>query len=133
MNSHSVETVRSWRRFPILYGVTWSLACAVAGTLITALWAHMHPLSDRTVVIIAYVIHCGAVLVGALAASRSARERGWYYGGLTGLVYAVLVLCLDVVLYHSLGIGADGWFRLFLMAVIGAFAGIIGVNTVRDL
>jgi putative membrane protein (TIGR04086 family) len=130
--SEATRTGRSLRRFPILYGMIWSLAIAVIFTLITALWMHVHPLADHTVVTTAYTIHCAAVLIGAFAASRAARERGWYYGGLTGLIYALLVLCLDVLLYHSLAVGADGWFRVLLMAVIGAFAGIIGVNTIRD-
>lgn len=123
---------RTLRRLPVAYGVLWGMVVAVAGMLLTAVWMHVRTLADASVVTLAYGIHCLAVVVGAILASRAAGERGWYHGGLTGLIYAVIMWALNLILYHTFTVSPGGLFRILLMAVIGAFAGIIGVNTVRD-
>lgn len=120
------------RRFPIVYGFSWSLFLAVLGTLLVSLWAHFANLSDTHVTIAAYIVHCVAVLFGAIGASRCAKERGWYYGGLTGLLYAVVMVLIGVVVYNTFTFDASGLFRVLVMALIGAFGGIIGINTVRQ-
>ncbi|MCL6548919.1 MAG: TIGR04086 family membrane protein [Alicyclobacillus sp.] len=124
--------MRTLRRFPILYGLGWALFVAAVCTLLVSVAAHFIALGDRKLVVAAYVIHCAAVLIGALAASRAAAERGWYYGGLTGLIYAVLMVCLGLVIDNTFSIDAGGLFRVLLMAVIGAFGGMIGVGTKGD-
>lgn len=126
------RSVRSLRRFPILYGLTWALFYAVIGILLVSLWAHIHPMSASHLVTAAYVIHCAAVLFGSIAASRAAHERGWYYGGMAGLFYALIMVCIGLVVYNTFSLDAGGLFRVLLMALIGAFGGIIGVNTGKD-
>lgn len=125
-------SVRSLRRFPVLYGLAWALFTAVIGTLTVSLWAHFHALSNGAITVAAYIIHCLAVLAGAVCASRASSERGWYYGGLTGFVYALLMVCIGLVVYNTFSVDSGGLFRILLMAVIGAFGGIIGVNTSTD-
>lgn len=120
------------RRFPVFYGITWALFIAVIGTLIVSFWAHFRALSDNHIVMLAYVIHCVAVLFGSVSASRAATERGWYYGGLTGLIYALIMVGIGVAIYNTFSMDASGLFRVLLMVLIGAFGGIIGVNTARE-
>ncbi|MDQ0188735.1 TIGR04086 family membrane protein [Alicyclobacillus cycloheptanicus] len=122
-------SIRSLRKFPILYGLAWSLFYAVIGILLVSLWAHVHPMSPKTLVMAAYIIHCAAVLLGAIAGSRAAQERGWYYGGMSGLFYAIVMICIGLFAYNTFSLDAGGLFRVLLMALIGAFGGIIGVNT----
>lgn len=128
MDSSVRGTLRLLRRFPILYGVTWALFYAVLGTLGISVWAHTHALSDAQITTAAYVIHCLAVLCGAVAGSKTAGERGWYYGGMTGLCYAVIMVIIGVAVYNTFTFDAPGAFRVLLMALIGACGGIIGVN-----
>ncbi|MBX5436987.1 MAG: TIGR04086 family membrane protein [Alicyclobacillaceae bacterium] len=124
--------MRSLRRFPVLYGLGWALFVAAVATLFVSVAAHFITLGDHQLVVAAYAIHCAAVLIGALAASRAARERGWYYGGLTGLIYAVIMVCLGLVIDNTFSLDAAGLFRVLLMAVIGAFGGIVGVGTAGE-
>lgn len=125
-------TMTHLRRFPVFYGITWALFVAVLGTLAVSLWAHFHALSDNHIVIFAYLVHCVAVLFGAVSSSRAANERGWYYGGLTGLIYALIMVGIGITIYNTFSMDASGLFRVLLMVLIGAFGGIIGVNTGRD-
>jgi len=121
--------MRALRRFPVFYGLAWSLFIAVIGTLLVSLWAHFANLSDTHVTVAAYVVHCLAVLFGAMRASRCAEERGWYYGGVTGLLYAIVMVLIGIIVYNTFTLDASGLFRVLVMALIGAFGGIIGVNT----
>ncbi|MCL6636833.1 MAG: TIGR04086 family membrane protein [Alicyclobacillus sp.] len=123
------DSLRSLRRFPLLYGVTWALFWAAVGTLLVSLWAHFASASDAHLRAAAYVIHCAAVLAGSFCSSRAAGERGWYYGGLTGLVYALAMMAIGAVVYDTFSFDPGGLFRTLVMACIGAFGGILGVNT----
>lgn len=125
-------TMHSLRRFPILYGVAWGLFIAVVLTLIISFWAHFGNLTDSHIAIAAYMVHCFAVLFGSVSGSRAARERGWYYGGVIGIIYALIMICIGVLAWNTFAMNAGGLFRVLLMALIGAFGGIIGVNTGRD-
>ncbi len=125
-------TMNSLRRFPLFYGITWALFVAVLGTLVVSFWAHFHALSDGSILTAAYVVHCVAVIFGAVSSSRSAAERGWYYGGLVGLIYAILMIAIGILVYNTFSMDPSGLFRVLVMVLIGAFGGIIGVNTVRD-
>jgi putative membrane protein (TIGR04086 family) len=122
----------SLRRFPILYGLAWAMFIAVLGTLLVSFCAHFGSLSDSGILVSAYIVHCLAVIFGGISASRCKRERGWYYGGITGLIYAILMVIIGIIVYNTFSLDTSGIFRVLLMAVIGAFSGIIGVNTVRD-
>lgn len=125
-------TMHHLRRLPVLYGITWALFIAVLGTLLVSFWAHFRALSDNSIVVLAYLTHCISVLFGSVSASRAGKERGWYYGGLTGLIYALIMVGIGVVIYNTFSMDASGLFRVLLMVLIGAFGGIIGVNTSRD-
>lgn len=116
------------QRFPIVYGLTWSLFVAAAGTLILVIWAHFSDLSNSTLLNMVYVLHCSAVLYGSISGSRIARERGWYYGGIIGLTYALLMVLISLMIYNTFALDAAGVFRILLMTLIGAFGGIIGIN-----
>ncbi|SFU78605.1 TIGR04086 family membrane protein [Alicyclobacillus macrosporangiidus] len=125
------RSMRALRRFPVLYGLAWSLFVAAVGTLFLSLWAHFGTLSANRTVLMAYIVHCLSILCGALAASRAAGERGWYYGGLVGLSYAILMILIGVIVYNTFSLDPSGLFRVLVMALIGAFGGIIGINTTR--
>lgn len=124
--------VRSLRRFPILYGCFWALFLAALGIIVVFLMAQYGSLEARGITTAAYIIHCIAVFFGAVAASRCVTSRGWFYGGVTGLLYALIMVAIGLFIYNTFTIDASGLFRVLLMAVIGAFGGMIGAATRRD-
>jgi putative membrane protein (TIGR04086 family) len=123
------ENTRYLRQFPVLYGTTMALLWAVCSTIILFLWMHFGHISDSVVTIITYIIHCTATFFGGFKASRCVSERGWYYGGLTGLLYAAFMIFVGLVVYNTFSMDAGGGFRSVLMVLVGAFAGIIGINS----
>jgi putative membrane protein (TIGR04086 family) len=131
---HQIDTARrgawaNFRRFPLLYGLATALFWALLGTLCIGVYAHTAMPTDRTMVIAKYTIHCIAIFFGSLSASRSAGRRGWYYGGATALMYSFLMLCIGMVAYDTFSFDAAGWLRALVLTAVGAFCGVIGVNT----
>ncbi|WP_146824282.1 TIGR04086 family membrane protein [Alicyclobacillus suci] len=120
------------RRYPVLYGCFWALMLAAIGIVIVFLIAQLGDLQPRGITAAAYIIHCIAVFFGSLAASRSAQSRGWLYGSLTGLLYALLMIAIGLFVYNTFTIDPSGLFRVFLMAAIGAFGGMIAMATKGD-
>ncbi|RIV28636.1 TIGR04086 family membrane protein [Alicyclobacillaceae bacterium I2511] len=120
------------RRFPILYGLAWALLWSMVGILIIALWAHLTVMTPTKVVIGAYGVHCLSAILGGFVASRAANERGWFQGGMVGLLYALIMLLLSLVVYNAFPTDASGLFRVLLLTLMGAFAGVLGVNTRKE-
>jgi putative membrane protein (TIGR04086 family) len=131
MDSAITSRMSHLKKIPILYGTVWALFYAVIGVLITFLFGHYGSATDGQMTIAAYIIHCLSVLFGSIAASRCKDDKGWYYGGLTGICYAVIMVLIGIVVYNTFSMDPAGLFRVLLMALIGAFGGIIGVSTVR--
>lgn len=120
------------RRFPILYGCFWAILLAAIGIFIVFLLAQYGSLQARGITTAAYIIHCIAVFFGSLAAGKCVESRGWYYGGLTGLLYALLMVAIGLFVYNTFTFDASGMFRVLLMALIGACGGMVGIATRRD-
>lgn len=120
------------RRVPVLYGLTYALFWVVILAILVTLWGHFGNLSNRALVVAAYIIHCASVLIGAIAGSRAAAERGWYYGGFVGLIYSLIMVLLSLLVYSSFSFDVQGLFRVVIMTLIGAFGGILGAATRSD-
>ncbi|SIT07132.1 TIGR04086 family membrane protein [Alicyclobacillus vulcanalis] len=114
------------RAIPVVYGIVWSLCIALCGTLVVFLMAHYGEWSPERITTAAYVVHCIAVMWGAIAAARQAQGHGWFHGGATGLIYAILMVAIGLVVDNTFTFDASGLFRILLMSVIGAFGGVMG-------
>ncbi len=120
------------QRFPILYGLAWALLWSIVGILGVALWTHLTVMTPVKVVTGAYVVHCVSAILGGFVASRAAGKRGWFQGGMVGLLYALVMLLLSLVVYNAFPTDASGLFRVLLLTLMGAFAGVLGVNARGD-
>lgn len=108
-----------------------SLCTALVGILIVASALSWTPLSERSLPYLTFTIHVLAVVVGALWAARMAGERGWYYGTITGLGYALTVTILALTSAEVTWSPA-AFIQGVLLVVIGTFGGVIGVNLKRE-
>ncbi|MBE3552087.1 MAG: TIGR04086 family membrane protein [Kyrpidia tusciae] len=115
----------------VLYGLIVSLCTALMGILIVASAVSWTPLSERSLPYLTFTIHVLAVVAGALWAARMAGERGWYYGTITGLGYALTVTILALTSAEVTWSPA-AFIQGVLLVVIGTFGGVIGVNLKRE-
>lgn len=91
-----------------------TLLLSVTG--ITEAWA-------RWIVVIGSVI---AVLTGSYQAGRQMGRTGWLNGGVTGIIYVVLMLILALLL--DVGLTARSLITLAAGFGFGAIGGVMGVN-----
>jgi putative membrane protein (TIGR04086 family) len=111
----------------MVWGVVVALVATGLGALLLAigllLWAGLTPGPG-----ILLAISLAAVAVGALWASRRAGHAGLLVGGAVGLGYALLS-CVLAGVFHLGALSVPGLVQALAAAVVvGAVAGIIGVN-----
>lgn len=115
---------------PVLQGLIYAFAVAVSALILASLLVTWTSVSESALPTITYIVNLAATLTGAFAAARRARERGWYYGGLTGLLYSLLITILGFIIM-SASFSLATLVQIAILSVIGGLGGVIGVNTVR--
>lgn len=66
-------------------------------------------------------------LAGALCA-RSGRRGGWLVGGVSGVLYMILLYAIGYIAFGGVELGAAAALKLVYGAVAGIVGGIIGIN-----
>jgi len=122
------EYAPNFRGTPVLYGLVASFVTALISILITTLVMGWSSVAEAKLGTITYVLNMAAVVVGSFIAARSAGNKGWYYGGLTGLLYAVLITLLGLLMVATAEFNMNNLIQVILMGLVGAFGGMIGVN-----
>lgn len=113
---------------PMLAGLAYAFITMALAALVSSLILIAADQGEDALPTYAYVIHGLSALIGSFVSGRRAGSKGWYHGGLMGLVYSIIVL---VVGFLSFDRGADWTLLLFAAGafVVGAAGGIMGVNT----
>ncbi|MGO4546171.1 TIGR04086 family membrane protein [Paenibacillus sp. 2TAB23] len=112
---------------PLLAGVLFSIIWLAAGALLLSLLLHFTGMKESSLATNALLVHGFAALAGGFTSGRRSESKGWYNGGLLGLIYGAIVIIISflasdasLTLHSALLLGAS------LLA--GAFGGMIGVN-----
>ena len=66
-------------------------------------------------------------LAGALCA-KNGRRSGWLVGGISGILYMVVLYAIGYLAFGRLELNLDSVLRLIYGAVAGVIGGIIGIN-----
>ncbi|MFD2169359.1 TIGR04086 family membrane protein [Tumebacillus lipolyticus] len=113
---------------PVLYGLVASFITAFISILLTTFVMGWTSVAEANLSSITYVLNMISVLVGSMMAAKQAGNRGWYYGGLTGLCYAILITLLGLIVVSGPAFSFNTIVQDILMALVGGFGGMIGVN-----
>ena len=85
-------------------------------------------LSEGATMPIVTVITIATALLCGLIGGRSAGSRGYVYGGLSGLIYAVVLWVFGSVVLNDYNMSFGFAILLLLGIFSGALGGMIGVN-----
>ena len=66
-------------------------------------------------------------LAGALCA-RSGKSGGWLVGGVSGVLYMIILYALGYLIFGRLELDVDAALKLVYGAIAGIVGGIIGIN-----
>lgn len=118
-------------RSPWLSGQLIIWVCLFVGSLIVALLLHFTSFDDHYLPHSTYLLHAFALLTGGFTAGKIAGRKGWYYGGLQGILYTLFLLCFSFL-------ALDQMIQLnpFLLAIfafgLSSIGGIFGEHTIKS-
>ncbi|WP_245590383.1 TIGR04086 family membrane protein [Aneurinibacillus terranovensis] len=115
---------------PILSGVLYSTVIVVIGALVTSLILAFSSLKEASLPSFVYSINSLALFVGGFVSGKKGGEKGWYYGGMTGIAFYTLILLFSFLGFNT-EIGISRLYHAILAFIISSFGGIIGVNVAR--
>lgn len=116
---------------PLVLGVVVSFLTSLGCTLVMAGVYTWTDVPDSSLPYVAYTINAVSVLVGAILAARRAGMRGWYYGGMSALLFSAALAIVGSLVDMSAAFQGETVLRIALLGLIGAFGGMIGVNLQR--
>ena len=116
---------------PILSGLYHSFVWMFIGALVLSFFLWMSDLREQELSTYTYVVHGLSLLIGGFIAGKRSGEKGWYYGGLTGIVYGLLVLLIGFLALDASFNWKDS-LQLLIAFLLSALGGIFGVNTQRS-
>ncbi|MGO4528864.1 TIGR04086 family membrane protein [Paenibacillus sp. 2TAF8] len=116
---------------PILSGLYHAFVWMFIGALVLSFFLWMSDLREQELSTYTYVVHGLSLLIGGFIAGKRSGEKGWYYGGLTGIVYGLLVLLIGFLALDASFNWKDS-LQLLIAFLLSALGGIFGVNTQRS-
>ncbi|WP_274362645.1 TIGR04086 family membrane protein [Paenibacillus thermotolerans] len=115
---------------PLFTGLLYSLVTMAAATLVMSLFLKFTGMKEASMTTYVYIIHCISLLFGGLVTGKRAGKRGWYSGGMMGILYSIVIILIGFLSYDA----AFTLYTFILLALsfaAGAFGGMIGVNLRR--
>ncbi|WP_164821701.1 TIGR04086 family membrane protein [Paenibacillus koleovorans] len=112
---------------PLLSGLVNATICLLLGMLLLSLLLAFTDFKEQSVTAWVYMIHAISSAIGGIGSGKRAVNKGWYNGGIAGLIYGIIVLLTGFL-------GLDAHFDASTIAMLvltfasGALGGMIGVN-----
>jgi putative membrane protein (TIGR04086 family) len=118
------------KQSPLFSGLVYAMIFMLLGTMMTSLLMLATDMQESSVQSYTMSIHGVAMFVGGIIAGKRSGSKGWYHGGMLGLVYSFIVWLIGFLAYDA-GLSSDTLFLLGVSFLAGAFGGMIGVNLKR--
>ncbi|WP_232695958.1 TIGR04086 family membrane protein [Brevibacillus daliensis] len=119
MRSHSTS---------VMTGLFLTLGLVLLGSIITALLLSFSDIQESSLPYFSYAINVISLLIGGYVTGRKSGVRGWYYGGLAGLGYFLLVLLIGFLGFDA-PLELNTLLYTIFAFVIAAIGGVFGVNS----
>lgn len=116
---------------PVMSGLLYSLVCMAAATILVSLAIKFSGAKEASLETAVYVIHSASLFIGGLVTGRRSGRRGWYFGGMMGILYSIVIILIGFLSYDA-ALTLYTLILLCLSFVMGAFGGMIGVNLRRS-
>ncbi|MCE5171719.1 TIGR04086 family membrane protein [Paenibacillus profundus] len=128
---NAIQRVSHWKvSHPLLAGVVYAFVWMALGALALSVMLYSSSASEDDMISYTYIVHAIALFIGGWISGRRSGKKGWYYGGITGLCYSMLVLLIGFLAMDA-GLSGTKLLLVLIAFCIGALGGIIGVNMSR--
>ncbi|WP_258171335.1 TIGR04086 family membrane protein [Paenibacillus sp. R14(2021)] len=116
---------------PLLSGMLYASFWLAAGALLLAAFLRWGSMQETELPMYSMMVHGCASLAGGFVSGRRSSQRGWYFGGMLGIAYGILVLLIGFLASNT-GFSGRTLTMLVETFLCGAFGGMVGVNTKRS-
>ncbi|UJF31972.1 TIGR04086 family membrane protein [Paenibacillus hexagrammi] len=113
---------------PLLSGLVYALIMMTIGTIVTSLFLLLTSTQESSLHTLTMIIHGVSLFIGGWVAGKRAGSRGWYYGGMLGILYFLLIFLVGFLAFDA-GLNLQSLQLLGILFVSGALGGMLGVNT----
>lgn len=113
---------------PLITGLVYSFIFMALCTLVLSFMLWLSDFGEHSLSTAAYIIHGAAVLTGGFVSGRHSLRKGWLNGGMTGIVYALIIIMIGFLGFDT-GFTLQSLLLMGICAVSAATGGIMGVNT----
>lgn len=127
MNSLN-KTVQSHSFNSIFKGLVYSFVSLGILTFVVSLLLLLTNMKEQSMSTLIYFVHGISLLIGGFITGKRIEKKGWYYGGILGIVYCVIIVLIGMLGFQS-SLDLVTLILLILTFSAGALGGIIGVNT----
>jgi putative membrane protein (TIGR04086 family) len=112
---------------PLFSGMVYAFITMAISSLLYSFVLALTKQNEDSLTFFVYLIHALAIFIGSYASGKRINNRGWYHGGILGLVYAIIIVLIGFLSFDN-GISLQTLLAIIAAYLIGAFGGILGVN-----
>ncbi|NBD25943.1 TIGR04086 family membrane protein [Paenibacillus sp. T1] len=116
---------------PLLSGILYASIWLALGALVLSMLLRWGSMQESALPTYSLAVHGCSALAGGFVSGRRSRQRGWYYGGMLGIVYGILILLVSFLASNA-GFSGKTMTMLVETLLCGSLGGMIGVNTKRS-
>lgn len=127
MNSVN-KTVQTQSFNSVFAGLLYSFISMGVITILVSIFLLVTSMEEKSLSVLIYFIHAISLMIGGYITGKRIEQKGWYYGGVMGIIYSLIVLLVGFL-------GFDASLNLVTLSIFilsfssGALGGIIGVNS----
>ncbi|MFF2480523.1 TIGR04086 family membrane protein [Paenibacillus sp. NPDC058071] len=112
---------------PVLAGILFAILWLAAGALLLSLLLHLGNMRENNLPAYSMGVHGLSALAGGIVSGKRSGRKGWYFGGLLGFVYSLIILIIGFLAADA-GLSLRSLTLLTVALFAGAVGGMIGVN-----
>lgn len=112
---------------PIITGTLTTIALVLVGSLFTSVLLQFSSISEMSLPYFTYTVNAISILAGGWIAGKKGGQKGWYFGGLTGIAYFALIVLIGFLAFDVTP-QLNASLYLAIAFLVGALGGVVGVN-----
>ncbi|MEX2461466.1 MAG: TIGR04086 family membrane protein [Paenibacillaceae bacterium] len=112
---------------PLFSGIVYAFITMAIFSLLYSFVLTFTNQNEDSLTFFVYLIHAIAISIGSYVCGKRTNHRGWYHGGMLGLIYAAIIILIGFLSFDH-GLTFHTLLAMIAAYLIGALGGILGVN-----
>ncbi|AOZ91883.1 TIGR04086 family membrane protein [Paenibacillus crassostreae] len=111
----------------ILAGLCYAFSWMMLGAFILSLLLWLSGMQEHELAKYTYIIHGISSAIGGIVSGKRSGSKGWVHGGITGLLYGIIILLIGFLALDN-SFTTNDLIGICVSIIIGATGGMFGIN-----